>query len=388
MNLSSPPGAKASRPLRGLAVPSLLSLFLLFPLIALLLPPVEAGRAVPGTVGIVVSGALFVVVVARNRAEPHSGHTPVLLAALVVTALVTLPFAGAPWLLAASYYLVAVGLLSQPRRRWPLVLLAVLAVDAAALVWLFGEPERLPAVLGQIALFGVLVGGLYWMAELSAELALARRRLARRAADEERLRVTRDLHDLLGHQLSGIVLRGELARRTLRGDPDRADAELLRITDTAREALAEVRRTLNGYRTVSLSTELGSARALLDGAGIELGGAEPPAAPLPKHAEGCAAWIVREGATNVLRHSGARRCRISVVSAADEVSVTVEDDGPAARELTGDGADVGREGGGGVEFGMGLVGLRERVEAEGGTLTVTEDAETFRLHATLPKRVD
>lgn len=327
MNLSRPPGSWVSHALHNLTVPSLFSLLLLFPLASLLLPPFEAVREVPGTTGITVFGALFVVVVARNRTEPHSGRAPLVLAALTAAALLTLPFAGAPWLLAASYYLVAVGLLTQPRPggRW-----------SCSRSWPWTPPPRCGCSENPNASLRSWVRSRCsgcWSAVCtgwSSSPASSRWPGAGWPGGPR----TRNGCGSRGTctTCSGTSSAGSYCAAT-------------RTTDAAREALARVRGTLNGYRTVSLRAELDSARLLLDGSGIELSGTGPPPEPLPGRLEWCAAWIVREGATNVLRHSGARHCRIRVESGTDGASVAVEDDGPSVRGSgTGSQAARGTEG--------------------------------------------
>jgi len=186
-----------------------------------------------------------------------------------------------------------------------------------------------------------------------AQLRRAREELARAAVNEERLRFARDLHDLLGHSLSTIVLKSELAGRLAPRAPGRAAAEIADVERTARDALQQVRAAVAGYRRPSLVGELAAARELLAAAGIDAHIDSSSAAGLPPAADGLLGWAVREGVTNVVRHSRARSCTIRLAMRADRATAEIVDDG------TGNGTAGG-------ESGCGLVGLIERATAEGG----------------------
>ena len=185
-----------------------------------------------------------------------------------------------------------------------------------------------------------------------AQLHRAREELARAAVNEERLRFARDLHDLLGRSLSTIVLKSELAGRVAPSSPGRAVAEIADVERTARDALQQVRAAVAGYRRPSLVSELAAARELLAAAGIDAR-VDASAATLPPMADGLLGWAVREGVTNVVRHSGARSCTIRLVRDAGRATAEIMDDG---------------SGGGAVDDagGCGLAGLLERATAEGG----------------------
>ncbi|MDF5752557.1 histidine kinase [Spongiactinospora sp. TRM90649] len=199
---------------------------------------------------------------------------------------------------------------------------------------------------------------------------------ARLAVTEERLRFSRDLHDLVGHSLSAIAVKSEVAVKLTPSDPDRAMTEMTEVRHLAKESLHEIRTAVRGYRTVDLNAELNSVRAVLTAAGIRCeisSGAEVSA--LPGTVSTLLAWIVREGTTNVLRHSSARRCRIEV-----------ETDGGAARlRMVNNG--VTPDGEAGRSDGSGLAGLAERVVAQGGTLTAGPGGPgEYALSATVPVR--
>jgi two-component system, NarL family, sensor histidine kinase DesK len=187
-----------------------------------------------------------------------------------------------------------------------------------------------------------------------AQLRAAREELARLAVAEERLRFARDLHDLLGHSLSVIVLKSELAGKLLPSAPERAAVEIGDVERGAREALRQVRAAVAGYRLPILESELAAARELLAAAGIA-GTIQQMAGPLPTALDGLLAWAVREGVTNVIRHSHALCCSI-VVSRADDVArVEIRDDGEGALARS-------------PVSGSGLAGLVERAPDYGGYL--------------------
>lgn len=207
-----------------------------------------------------------------------------------------------------------------------------------------------------------------------SQLRLAQQRMAVLAVAEERSRLARDLHDVLGHSLTTITVKAGLARRVLESgaDRERAVAEVRDVEELARQAMAEVRATVSGYRTASLPAELVGARAALQAAGIT--------AALPNAVDNVAArlqvtfaYVLREGVTNVIRHSGATRCEVRL----GHNWLEVRDDGRAS------GAEVtaSRESGGG----HGLSGLAERVGQVGGGLSVRPLAEGgFLLRVDVP----
>jgi two-component system, NarL family, sensor histidine kinase DesK len=204
----------------------------------------------------------------------------------------------------------------------------------------------------------------------NAELRAAREEIARLAVADERLRFARDLHDLLGHSLSVIALKSELAGRLLDRDPERAAAEVAEIEQVSRDALEEVRETVTGYRKMTLVDELAGAHAALTAAGIEAT-IERSEAALGPETEAILAWAVREGTTNVIRHSGARRCEIRVRAGLESAAVEVVDDGRGGEDRDGDGS--------------GLAGLAERASRRRGHVEAGPRPEGgFRLRVSVP----
>ena len=201
--------------------------------------------------------------------------------------------------------------------------------------------------LGALAVFGMRRA-----IQRSLELNAARKDMAELAVQEERNRFARDLHDILGHSLTVITVKAELAGKLIAANPARAAAEVADVESLARAALADVRAAVAGYRELSLAGELVSARAALQAAEIK---ADLPTAvdEVPEENRELFAWMVREGVTNVVRHSGAKRCTIRI--SATQIEVLDDGKGPTP---------------GGGASGHGLVGLRERADQAGASVQV------------------
>lgn len=199
------------------------------------------------------------------------------------------------------------------------------------------------------------------------ELSHARAELARLAVAEERERFARDLHDLLGHSLSVIALKAELAGRLLPDRPEDAATEVAEVEGVARKALGEVREAASGYRKPTLDGEIEGARMALSAAGIDAS-VERPSVTLNPETEAVLAWAVREGATNVIRHSGASHVQMRITAGLAETSLEIVDDGHGSAD-SGNGdhpsANGHRDPGRGLS-GHGLAGLAERAEAVHG----------------------
>jgi two-component system sensor histidine kinase DesK len=223
---------------------------------------------------------------------------------------------------------------------------------------------------------GLDMAGVVRLASALREVHTARGELARMAVVEERLRMARDLHDLLGHTLAMITLKSELAARLVHQDPTQAALEMHQVERAARQTLREVRLAVAGYRQPTLQGELDGARQLLDAAGIAYS-VEQRADALPVAVEAALAWVVREGVTNVIRHSQARWCRIHINTTCGNVSAKITNDGVMAREPNGMSSRTS----------TGLASLAERVAAHGGQLMagpLPGDSTNFRLFVELP----
>lgn len=218
-------------------------------------------------------------------------------------------------------------------------------------------------------LSGMVTAAILALSETVGELRETRQELARAAVEQERLRFSRDLHDLLGHTLSVIVVKSEAARRIAPRDMDAALAQVADIESVGRQALTEIREAVTGYREASLAGELDRARGTLTAAGIEPV-VQQSGPPLPPRTAALLGWVVRESVTNVIRHSAAATCEIEVRGAAGRARLVITDDG---------------DGVGSTPPGSGLTGLAERLAAAGGTLhSGPAPGGGFRVTAELP----
>jgi two-component system sensor histidine kinase DesK len=234
---------------------------------------------------------------------------------------------------------------------------------------LFMAFAALNAVLGYpgfLVLVTAIVGGATFFGNhyfienhrKQAALRLSHDEVCRLAALAERERIGRDLHDLLGHTLSLVALKSELAGKLVTRDPAAAERELHELTRVAREALAQVRSAVTGIRQAGLAAEFASARLLLESAGVAFEHRRT-AVVVPPAAEQALAMVLREAVTNIQRHAGARRAE-----------ARLDDDDGMLRLMV---CDDGR--GGPISAGNGLRGMRERVEALGGRLRIESPPE-------------
>jgi two-component system sensor histidine kinase DesK len=211
-----------------------------------------------------------------------------------------------------------------------------------------------------IVIVSLAMFGFFGIIRSNRALAEARSEVARLAAEAERTRIARDLHDLLGHSLTTITVKAGLAARVIERDPQRAATEIAQVEDLARQALTDVRAAVSGYRDVTLGNELAAAREVLRAAGIS---ADLPGAidSVGASESELFAWAVREAVTNVVRHSRASKCEVRL----SEHAIEIVDNGVGSVAAAGNG----------------LTGLRERVDDAGGRLTVEPNSALggFRL---------
>jgi two-component system, NarL family, sensor histidine kinase DesK len=257
-----------------------------------------------------------------------------------------------------------------PPLRAGAALLGIAILQVAVLFARQADFTSSATVLINDVLVGLVAAGarFFWLAYL--ELIAAREQLAQLAVAEERLRFARDLHDLLGQSLSVLVLKSELVSRQLPEDADEPLRQEVRdIAQVARTSLDDVREAVAGYRQADLQSEISSARTALRSAGIGLLVEDTLGRP-PAEVDGVLAWCLREAVTNVVRHSGARRCEVRLSRANGSARLEVMDDGRGAISLDG---------------GSGLAGMRERVEIAGGSLQVgSENGGGLHLLVSLP----
>jgi two-component system sensor histidine kinase DesK len=279
----------------------------------------------------------------------------------------------------ATYLGIAVVLLLPTRASVPVVVALTAAITVLpqyVASWgvhglQFGV--GIPTLLVALAMFGLRSG----FANTTA-LYQARQEVERLAAEQERMRIARDLHDLLGHALTTVTIKAELAAKLATLDPERAAREMIEVAQLARQGLADVRSTVTGYREMSLIAELASAKEVLTAAGMT---AQLPATveDVPMQARELFGWAVREGITNAVRHSRASLVQVEL----GPTSVEVVDDGRGCASEQA--ASEQALSAGGVQRGNGLVGLAERATAAGGSFAAGPRPEGgFRLRLDLP----
>ena len=252
---------------------------------------------------------------------------------------------------AASFFIYAASFIAYSGRRASPgallgVLLAVLALETPL-------AHLSPYAWVPAAGFSLMIGGICIhgaeVKRANAKLRMAQEEIERLAQTAERERIARDLHDVLGHTLSLITLKSELAGKLVARDPERAGREIREVERISREALREVRTAIAGYRSEGLQAEMGRARLALESAGVRLEYFAQPVELDPVQ-ETVLALALRESVTNVVRHAGARTCRITLEQTGEETRLEVHDDGR----------------GGAAPEGIGLASMRERVEGLGG----------------------
>jgi two-component system, NarL family, sensor histidine kinase DesK len=339
--------------------------------------------------------AVFFLVVAAphlRRAVPVWRVAPL----FALAALACVVYDGANWNVLWIYVSASCGLVLADRRA--VAVRAVLAAGACFVVFSWighdGASDLLITLL-PVLLVGFAMIGFRMQIEMTRELRAARETVAQLAASQERLRLARDVHDLTGQSLSMITLKSELAARLLTRLPesrerDRVREEIDQVAAVSRQTLHDIREAVSGYRRPTLAVEIITARTALDAAGIAahddaditlLSGTFDP------DAEAALAWCLREAVTNVIRHSGAANCHISLTRRARTLSLTVRDDGrgPARPCGSAGGADGSAGGADGTAGGTGLHSISERLSAVDGDLGITAGLDGgFRLTATVP----
>jgi two-component system, NarL family, sensor histidine kinase DesK len=285
-----------------------------------------------------------------------------MIAATVFLGLITFPWNSG----AITFFVYAAGFLPfsiESKRR-------VLALFFAEALLIFGEAYlfRAPgpfhigwpnAIIGVFLMIIIGGGNIFFAEQRRAEcrLRLAQEENVALAAVAERERIARDLHDVLGHTLSVIVLKAELAGRLVERDPQRAVQEIADVERTARTALSEVREAIGGYRSQGLTAEMERARNALQAAGVALA-CESPVPQLNATEETVFCLSLREAVTNIVRHAQATHCRLRFARA---------EDGYHSLFINDNGANTA------LKEGNGLRGMRERVQTLGGRLSITTE---------------
>jgi two-component system sensor histidine kinase DesK len=283
------------------------------------------------------------------------------LGALVVLGAVMVAALGEQGMTSAVYLAVGCVMVLPTRAAAPIV--GVLIAVSLALSALEDWGSQIGLAFAVMAA-SVAVLGMRTVMRRNIALLRAEQENASLAVENERSRFARDLHDILGHSLTVITVKAELAQRLLDVDPERARSEIADLERLSRDALSDVRRAVEGYRELTLPGELARARVALAAAEIE---AHLPTAAdeVPSELRELFAWTVREGVTNVIRHSGARAC---------EVRLT-----PTSAEVIDDGT-----GGDANGSGSGLAGLRERAATVGAAVVVRHLSPGFSLQVVRP----
>jgi two-component system sensor histidine kinase DesK len=329
----------------------------------------QAHLPLPRLIATLVGIALFFVIylwaswrrvqslIATSSLPRHSeASTWLTIAVLTVLSIVLVLLGGNDW--QALFFFTCGYVGGSLPVRWTILTATALALLATVLGWFigFGLPLLVQTVIFIPAII-LMTRSVMWSLTTSWQLRTAREEITRLAVTTERLRIARDLHDLLGHNLSLITLKSELAGRLIGVAPERAAAEIGDIELVARTTLQEVREALASYRQPTLSSELQAAQEILDAAGIayRYDGDDSMIDDLPTNIEAALSWTVREGVTNVIRHSRAHQCIIRVTRDAHEIAIEVIDDGAGAPSINSSGNE-----------GNGLRGLAERVETLGG----------------------
>ena len=331
----------------------------------------------PGWLALVVVAASFsmAVVASQNRRLRRSLLPEAMLGLLTATVAVATVMLASEWGTLCTLLGLAAG--ATVRMRWAPALVGSMAVGATTLVVVAGSTlsDAIWSAGLTTLLAGVSVLGFRRLIGTVRALDRSRQELAEAAVVAERLRFSRDLHDLLGHTLSVIVVKAEAVRRLGASDPEAAATHAADIETIGRRALVEIREAVEGYRPSAFAQELGRARSALAAAGISstVTGAGAWQSSPGGEADAVLGWVLREAVTNVVRHSGARRCVIEVDTNDDAVQLRVDDDGRGGAQTA-------------ERSTRGLRGMRERVDAAGGRLAFADLAPGFRVSVELPVR--
>ena len=322
-------------------------------------PGPSAAQLVGGGVGLAVFLPIYLLGSYATGRALLASATAVLLISLA------LAFTGGSWSVVSVYACAMAGQLRPPRRAT-----ATVTGFAAAMV-VFALATGQPWFFWTVGVVLAVMVGLGTVSRVTIDdqhhaLLAAQDEVRRLSRTAERERIARDLHDLLGRTLTLVSLKAELAARLAPTDPDRATTEMRDVAQAARDGLAEVRAAVSGMTGASFARELDQSGIALQAAGIAT---STDAATLPDGEPGAVLGMaLREAVTNVLRHSEAAHCRIAVAIDGEQARLTVEDDGS----------------GGSFREGAGLRGMRARLKAAGGAMSVDSGTAGTRLSAWLP----
>jgi len=279
---------------------------------------------------------------------------------------------GQAWAGMSGFLAGSVLLVLRPVPAWTAFGLVVASTGATH--WVFtGRPLDVLYTAISTVTTGLVVYALSRLTELVSEVRESRAEIARVAVLDERLRFARDLHDLLGYSLSAMTLKIELTHRLMEKSPNEAANQLLEVLEISRLALSDARTVASGYREMSLAEECRSALSVLAAADVTVR-LDSDHTDLPVRANTVLATVLREGVTNLLRHSKSKHCDITIRQNGERASIEIVNDTTAER------ADRTRAGVGGLH------NLSVRAKEIGGTVTVERTEELFRLRAEVPLR--
>ena len=290
-------------------------------------------------------------------------------AALPIGGMATLGLLAAPFNSSASIFVLyasaIVGSLGNAKRS--VTVLAIMVAAVALQSWLlgFGVGHWAPTIVLAVVFGGFCIN---WTEtdRTNAKLRLNQEEIERLAKIAERERIARDLHDLLGHTLSLNVLKARLANKLINRDNEKAIQEVAEIEQISRDALQEVREAVQGYRSVGIAGELENTRLALEAADIA-GDFSIAEITLEPAQDNIFAMTLRESVTNVIRHSGAKRCRVQLSQSDSVIRLEIDDDGRGGRFVEG----------------SGMSGMRERLLAGGGALHI-DSSNGMKVAASLP----
>ncbi|WP_084959367.1 sensor histidine kinase [Thermoactinospora rubra] len=306
------------------------------------------------------AGVLYAAVTPSLGQATHRRLVAAFAAASVLTVPLAAPLGGAAWQTWAwiGASIIGTAPLLAGRALTLAVIPATVLVSYGTAAWSGASPLRAVLITVTVGLSFVALGGLHvWLWQLLLEAREGRDAQARLAAAEERLRFARDVHDLLGHDLSVIALKAELVERL---PPEQARAEAADLRRLAAETLTHLRQAIDGYRRTDLRAELASVERVLRASGVRCT-VSAPDGELPQQL----APMLREASTNILRHSAASWCRIEVT--------------PRGMTVANDGAGAGEP----DPHSSGLRGLADRLAEHGGTLRTRVDGDVFTLEVAL-----
>jgi two-component system sensor histidine kinase DesK len=321
----------------------------------------------PTTTGLVVSAAavaLFLLMYMRHWDVPRP-RLIAIASMTVVLSFVLQPFGG----LWGVFTIYGVAMLANLRPTRDAVV-AIVAISLALVAFAWWRDLHWTQ-WGFTLFMGVMIGAstilFAQLEESNRRLAESRESARQLAVVAERERIARDLHDLLGHTLTVVAVKADLAAKLVARDPSRAAAEIDDIRTTARAALADIRAAVTGMRSTTLASEIVQARQALGAAGVTLH-YDALHTPLPQNIESILSFVIREGVTNIVRHAEASRCDIKIEQARDgHIVLELSDDGKGTTPREGNG----------------LRGMRARLAEVAGSLTLTSGRGTL-IRAEIP----